>query len=93
MGVSTTIHWPRLNTLGVAALPVAVAAFACNVTAGVVLFGWLLAPVGFILAVAALVMTPARTRKEAVAALIVTLGSVFAAVAMFQDTIAPLLPS
>lgn len=90
--MSGTIHWARMNVTGLISLAVAAGAFALNAIPGLVLLGWLLAPVGVVLAVAALVGAPSRTRKEAVAALIVSLASVFAAVVMFRDYIAPALP-
>lgn len=87
------VRRPRRNPLGLAAFIVAIVGFALNVIAGLLLFGWLVAPVGGILGMVAWVGARGRSWVLAVAALIATLASVFAVVAMYRDVVAPYLPA
>lgn len=70
-----------------------IVALLLNLLPGALLFGWLLIPVGVALAGTALVRARRRTRKEAVAALIITVASCYAAIAMYRDVVAPFLPT
>ncbi len=87
--VTPPVNRPGRNPLGEAAFAVALLGFALNIWAGLLLLGWLVAPIGAILGIQASVRPRNCSRVFAVGALIVTVASIFAEIAMYRDVVAP----